>query len=71
MWSVVCDDIACHGFLLSKGVLTTFDYPGASDTYAASINEFGTIVGTGIFTTPRATFSMNKDLPIKKATLPN
>jgi uncharacterized membrane protein len=41
----VCDDIACHGFLLSKGVLTTFDYPGASDTYAASINEFGTIVG--------------------------
>ncbi len=41
----VCDDIACHGFLLSKGVLTTFDYPGASDTYAASINEFGTIFG--------------------------
>jgi len=42
----VCDDVACHGFLLSKnGVLTTLDYPGASDTYAFGINNFGTIVG--------------------------
>jgi uncharacterized membrane protein len=41
----VCDIVACHGFLLSKGVLTTFDYPGASDTYAADINQSGTIIG--------------------------
>lgn len=41
----VCDDVACHGFLLSKGVLTILDYPGASDTAAWGINEFGTISG--------------------------
>jgi uncharacterized membrane protein len=41
----VCDDVACHGFLLSKGVLTILDYPGASDTGASGINESGTISG--------------------------
>jgi len=41
----VCDDVACHGFLLSKGVLTILDYPGASDTVAWGINQSGTIVG--------------------------
>jgi uncharacterized membrane protein len=35
-----------HGFLLSKkGVLTTLDFPGASDTAAYGINESGTVVG--------------------------
>lgn len=35
-----------HGFLLSKsGVLTTLDFPGASDTAAFGINEWGTVVG--------------------------
>lgn len=35
-----------HGFLLSKkGVLTTLDFPGASDTTAFGINESGTVVG--------------------------
>lgn len=34
-----------HGFLLSKGVLTTLDFPGASDTLALGINESGTVVG--------------------------
>ncbi len=34
-----------HGFLLSQGVVTTLDFPGASDTYAFGINESGTIVG--------------------------
>jgi len=41
----VCDLVACHGFLLRKGVLTILDFPGASDTYASGINESGTIVG--------------------------
>jgi len=34
-----------HGFLLRKGVLTTLDFPGASDTLALGINASGTIVG--------------------------
>ena len=34
-----------HGFLLHKGVLTTLDFPSASDTYAFGINESGTVVG--------------------------
>jgi len=34
-----------HGFLLSDGVVTTLDFPGASDTYAFGINESGTVVG--------------------------
>ena len=42
---IVCDEVACHGFLLHKGVVTTLDYPGASDTYATSINESGNIIG--------------------------
>jgi len=40
-----CDDVACHGFLIRKGVLTTLDFPGASDTYAWGINESGKVVG--------------------------
>jgi uncharacterized membrane protein len=40
------DSAGAHGFLLSKkGVLTTLDFPGASDTVAYGINEFGTVVG--------------------------
>jgi uncharacterized membrane protein len=39
------DDGFLHGFLLRKGVLTTLDFPGASDTYAFGINESGTVVG--------------------------
>lgn len=35
-----------HGFLLNKkGVLTTLDFPGASDTVAFGIDESGTVVG--------------------------
>ena len=34
-----------HGFLLSNGVVTTLDFPAASDTYAFGINESGTVVG--------------------------
>jgi probable HAF family extracellular repeat protein len=49
------DDGFFHGFLLRKskrvlttldpGVLTTLDFPGASDTYAFGINDSGTVVG--------------------------
>jgi probable HAF family extracellular repeat protein len=39
------DDGFFHGFLLSKGVLTTLDFPGASETFAIGINESGTVVG--------------------------
>jgi hypothetical protein len=40
------DDGFAHGFLLSKkGVLTTLNFPGASDTYAYGINKSGTVVG--------------------------
>lgn len=42
----VGDDGFLHGFLLSKkGVVTTLDFPGASDTAAYGINESGTVVG--------------------------
>ena len=41
----VGDDGFTHGFLLSKGVVTTLDFPSASDTYAFGINESGTVVG--------------------------
>src|SRR5215469_2923475 len=39
------DDGFAHGYLLSGGVLTTLDFPGASETIARGINESGTIVG--------------------------
>jgi hypothetical protein len=39
------DDGFAHGFLLSAGVVTTLDFPGASDTYALGINDSGTVVG--------------------------
>jgi probable HAF family extracellular repeat protein len=39
------DDGFSHGFLLSGGVLTTLDFPGASRTFALGINESGTVVG--------------------------
>jgi probable HAF family extracellular repeat protein len=39
------DDGFFHGFLLSKGALTTLDFPGASDSYAFGINDTGTVVG--------------------------
>jgi len=39
------DDGFSHGFLLSEGVVTTLDFPGASDTLALGINESGTVVG--------------------------
>jgi len=34
-----------HGFLLRKGVVTTLDFPGASETLALGINASGTVVG--------------------------
>jgi uncharacterized membrane protein len=40
------DDGLFHGFLLSKGVLTTLDFPGASETSAFGINMYGTVVGS-------------------------
>jgi len=41
------DDIgANHGFLLRKDVVTTLDFPTASDTLALGVNESGTVVGT-------------------------
>jgi len=39
------DDGFFHGFLLSKGVLTTLDFPDATQTLAFGINESGTVVG--------------------------
>jgi uncharacterized membrane protein len=42
---IIGDDGFAHGFLLSGGVVTTIDFPGASDTYAFGINESGTVVG--------------------------
>ncbi len=39
------DDGFTHGFLLSQGVITTLDFPGANDTLAFGINESGTVVG--------------------------
>jgi uncharacterized membrane protein len=40
------DDGFFHGFLLTKGVLTTLDFPGASQTSAFGINDSGTVVGS-------------------------
>jgi len=40
------DDIGQHGFLLRKGVVTTLDFPTASNTQALGVNEAGTVVGT-------------------------
>jgi uncharacterized membrane protein len=40
----VCPD-TCHAFLYNKGVVTTLDFPGASDTYGWDINESGTVAG--------------------------
>jgi hypothetical protein len=34
-----------HGFLLSNGAFTSFDFPGAIFTDAAGINPSGVIVG--------------------------
>jgi len=49
---VYCDTAPCkgasldaHGFLLSRGLLTTIDVPGAISTNAFGINERGDIVG--------------------------
>jgi uncharacterized membrane protein len=49
---VYCDTAPCrgasldaHGFVLTKGVLTTIDVPGAITTNAFGINERGDIVG--------------------------
>jgi uncharacterized membrane protein len=39
------DNGFAHGFLLSGGVLTTLDFPGAGQTFAFGINESGAIVG--------------------------
>jgi uncharacterized membrane protein len=39
------DDGFSHGFLLSEGVVTTLDFPGASETLAFGVNESGTVVG--------------------------
>lgn len=39
------DDGFFHGFLLSKGIVTTLDFPAASDTYAFDINQSGVVVG--------------------------
>ena len=34
-----------HGFLLSNGEFTSFDFPGAADTIPFGINAAGQIVG--------------------------
>jgi uncharacterized membrane protein len=39
-------DVHTHGFLLSKGVFTTIDFPLGGDTQARGINLEGDIVGT-------------------------
>ncbi|MGC2196634.1 MAG: hypothetical protein WA628_18315 [Terriglobales bacterium] len=39
------DDNLFHGFVLHKGVVTTLDFPGATQTYAFGINESGAVVG--------------------------
>jgi uncharacterized membrane protein len=42
----ISDDAVVHGFLLSKkGILTTLDFPTASETLANGIDESGTVVG--------------------------
>ena len=44
--SFIGDDGFFHGFVLSKGVLTTLDFPSASQTQAFGINESGNVVGS-------------------------
>ena len=44
-----------HGFLLRKGVLTTLDFPGASDTYATGIMSPASSSDTGTFSTQMGT----------------
>jgi probable HAF family extracellular repeat protein len=39
------DSTTGHGFLLSSGTYTSFDYPGAAFTIASAINSRGDIVG--------------------------
>ena len=39
------DTTGTHGFLLSKGVFTPIDVPGATLTFASGINPRGDIVG--------------------------
>ena len=41
----VGDDGFFHGFLLRKGVVTTLNFPGASDTYAFGVTNSDTVVG--------------------------
>jgi uncharacterized membrane protein len=41
----LCNGTGLHGFLLSKGVFTTIDVPGAAYTTADGINPEGDIVG--------------------------
>jgi uncharacterized membrane protein len=43
--SYIGDDGFFHGFLLRKGVLTTLDFPGASQTELYGINDSGVVVG--------------------------
>jgi hypothetical protein len=40
-----------HGFLLSRGVFTSFDFPGAIFTDAAGVNPGGIIVGVYVDST--------------------
>src|SRR3954451_15402239 len=40
------DGVSMHGFLLTgAGSLTSFDFPGASNTFAFGINDLGQVVG--------------------------
>jgi uncharacterized membrane protein len=41
----ISDDGLTHGFLLSQGVLTTLDFPGANFTRAFGINQSRVVVG--------------------------
>ena len=38
-------DRATHGFLISGGVFTQLDFPGAEDTFAADFDNHGVVVG--------------------------
>src|SRR5260370_1564902 len=40
----IVDDGFSHGFLLGEGVVTTLDFPGATEPLAFGINESGTVV---------------------------
>jgi len=42
---MIDDNGFAHGFLLSGGILTTLDIPGASETFALGINDSGLVVG--------------------------